>query len=93
MCRRKEIELENAYGTDSGGYVYVYRISSLSTISARRICDIAQQQVQPGIHLQRLREKGFGRAELNCCCAADRRSSVPVADDGAEQRFLRRLTG
>ncbi len=29
--------------------------------------------------LQRLREKGFGRAELNCCCAADRHSSVPVS--------------
>lgn len=29
--------------------------------------------------LQRLREKVFGRAELNCCCAADRRSSVPVS--------------
>ena len=29
--------------------------------------------------LQRLREKGFGRAELNSCCAADRHSSVPVS--------------
>ncbi len=29
--------------------------------------------------LQMLREKGIRRAELNCCCAADRRSSVPVS--------------
>ena len=29
--------------------------------------------------LQRLREKGIRPAELNCCCAAECHSSVPVS--------------
>lgn len=45
-----------------------------------KIAGTPAQIILSGIHFCRdCVKRGFGRAELNCCCAAVRRSSVPVS--------------
>jgi hypothetical protein len=71
---------KRSVGTDSGRICVCLPEYSLWPFCSPDLWYCSGRPVQPGIRFCRCCvKKGFGRAELNCCCAADRRSSVPVS--------------